>query len=61
MKMEMIKTQSKKTAEQSDNSIFQNLQPPNIVQPLTNHEAWFELGILLTEFGELFQAKKYLK
>jgi hypothetical protein len=35
--MEMIKTQSKKTAEHTDNNIFQNVQPPNLVQPIANH------------------------
>jgi hypothetical protein len=37
MKMEMIKTQSKKTAEHSDGNLFQNVYPPNLVQPLSNH------------------------
>jgi tetratricopeptide (TPR) repeat protein len=60
VRMEMIKTQSKQKVEEPGNGIFHNLQPPNIVQQLNNHEAWFELGKLLRQFGDLFRAKKYL-
>lgn len=57
----MIKTQSKLVAEESDANIFQNIQAPNLVQPLNNFEAWFELGKLLGHFGEIYSAKRYLK
>lgn len=49
--MEIIKTESKVVAEESDTNIFQNIQPPNLVQPITNHEAWFQIGKLLRKFG----------
>lgn len=38
--MELIKSQSKVVVE-PDTKIFQNFQPPNLVQSLNNHEAWF--------------------
>lgn len=60
IRMQTIKTQSKVVTEESDANIFQNVQTPNLVQPLNNYEAWFELGKLLSQFGEIYQAKNYL-
>ena len=51
IRMQTIKTQSKVVTEESDANIFQNVQTPNLVQPLNNYEAWFELGKLLSQFG----------
>lgn len=60
LKMESIKTQSK-IVPKNDENIFKSIQPPSLVQPFTNHEAWFELGKLLSRFGQILIAKKYLK
>lgn len=37
MKMEMIKTQSKVVTEESDANIFQSVQAPNLIEPLSNY------------------------
>lgn len=61
VKEELLKAEYQKINLNDSGNNFDLLPPPNLIQPLSKYNCWFEIGKVLIDFGEMAIAKTHLK